>query len=77
MNCNIKNKDYISLAAFIIVILGIGMSVGALTATSIPTWFAKLKYPFLLRLTGYLLQFGRFLYYDCNIWMASIQTKSS
>lgn len=28
MNCNIKNKDYISLAAFIIVILGIGMSVG-------------------------------------------------
>lgn len=37
MNCNIKNKDYISLTAFIIVILGIGMSVGALTATSIPT----------------------------------------
>lgn len=46
MTCNIKGKDYISLTFFIIVILGIGMCVGALTSTNIPTWFVKLEHPF-------------------------------
>ncbi|API86933.1 TspO/MBR family protein [Francisella uliginis] len=45
MNNNIKLKNYLSLVIFIVVILGVGMLVGALTAHNIPTWFAYLNSP--------------------------------
>lgn len=39
-------KDLFSLAIFIIIILGAGMFIGAITAINIPTWFMHLNSPF-------------------------------
>nr|WP_231138787.1 tryptophan-rich sensory protein [Francisella orientalis] len=60
MSCNIKNKDYISLGVFIIVILGTGMISGALTSANILTLFANLEHPFFAPPNWILLQFGQF-----------------
>lgn len=39
-------KDFIILALFIIVILSVGMIIGAITADNIPNWFMHLNSPF-------------------------------